>query len=234
MDNILQISNLNKFYGKTHALKGINLDIPVGKIVGILGPNGSGKTTLIKTIMGLISDYTGEVCIAGQAPGPVANGYISYLPDRNHIPLWFTVSRAVRFFEDFYQDFDKDRVHQMLESMNIPLDKKIRSLSRGTREKVQLALIMSRRARLYVLDEPLGAVDPASREFIIETILKNFPEGSSIMLSTHIIADIEPILDTAVFLREGEVVMHNEVDAIREEHGASLDGLFREVFRNVH
>ena len=234
MDNILNISGLNKRYGKTHALKDINLEIPRGKIVGILGPNGSGKTTLMKTIMGLISDYQGDVRIAGLPPGPAANAHISYLPDRGHIPTWYTVDRAVAFFKDFYKDFDAALAQEMLSSMKIPTDKKIKALSRGTREKVQLALVMSRRAALYVLDEPLGAVDPASREFIVETILKNFPEDASILLSTHIIGDIEPVLDVAVFLKEGEIVMQDEVDNIREAQGASLDGLFREVFRNVY
>ena len=234
MDNILQISNLSKYYGKFQALKDVNLDIPKGKIVGVLGPNGSGKTTLIKTVMGLLSDYEGDVRIMGEKPGHTANPHISYLPDRSHIPTWFTVSQAMKFFSDYYNDFDKTHARAMLESMKIPLGMKIKSLSRGMQEKVQLSLVMSRRAGLYVLDEPIGAVDPASREFIIETILKNFPEGGSILLSTHIIADIESILDIAVFLKEGEIVMHDEVDKIREEQGASLDGLFREVFRNVY
>ena len=233
MDNILQINNLSKNYGKTQALKHINLDIPKGKIVGILGPNGSGKTTLLKTIMGLLSNYQGEVRIAGEPPGPIANAHISYLPDKWHIPFWFTVTNAINFFADFYQDFNKAQAQEMLQNMKIPLDKTMRSLSRGTREKVQLAMVMSRQASLYVLDEPIGAVDPASREFIIETILKNYPEESSILLSTHIISDIEPILDIAIFLREGEIVLHEEVDTIREQRDVSLDGLFREVFRNA-
>ena len=234
MDNILQISNLSKFFGKTHALKDINLDIPRGKIVGLLGPNGSGKTTLIKTVMGLASDYKGDVRILGEAPGPRANAYISYLPDRSHIPAWFTVNRAIAFFADFYQDFEKAKAQEMLDGMGIPLYKKLKVLSRGMQEKVQLSLAMSRNADLYVLDEPIGAVDPASRDLIINTILKNFPEGSSILLSTHIIADIEPILDVAIFLKDGEIVMRGEADKIREDHCISLDGLFREVFRNVY
>ena len=234
VDAVLKLRNLYMSYGKTHALRGVSLDIPKGKIVGILGPNGSGKTTLIKTVMGLINDYKGEVIIAGHLPGPAANAHISYLPDRSHIPEWLTVRQAVSFFADFYKDFDKDHAHAMLTSMKIPTNKKLKALSRGMQEKVQLSLVMSRRADLYVLDEPIGAVDPASREFIIDTILRNFPEGSSILLSTHIIADIEPILDVAVFLKDGKVVMHDEVEKIREEHGTSLDGLFREVFRNVY
>jgi len=184
--------------------------------------------------MGLTSDYEGDVRILGNPPGPEANALISYLPDRSHIPTWFTVSRAIAFFADFYKDFDKAKAQEMLQSMNIPLGKKIKTLSRGMQEKVQLSLVMSRRADLYVLDEPIGAVDPASRDLIVNTILKSFPEGSSIILSTHIIADIEPILDTAIFLKDGEIFMHDETDKIREKHGTSLDGLFRGVFRHVH
>jgi len=234
MDNILEVKNLSKHYGKFQALKGVNLDIPRGKIVGVLGPNGSGKTTLIKTIMGLLNDYDGDVHIMGKKPGHTANAHISYLPDKSHIPTWFTVNQAIKFFSEYYNDFDKAHAQAMLESMKIPLRNKLSALSRGMQEKVQLSLVMSRRASLYVLDEPIGAVDPASREFIIETILKNFPETGSILLSTHIIADIESILDVAIFLKEGEIVMNDDVDKIREEQNASLDGLFREVFRNVY
>lgn len=234
MNDILQITSLSKNYSKTQALKDINLAIPKGKIIGLLGPNGSGKTTLIKTITGLITDYQGSIAIKGESPGPKANNHISYLPDKNHIPSWLTVKQAIAFFADFYRDFDSSHAEEMLTTMSIPLDKKIKTLSRGMQEKVQLSLVMSRRVSLYVLDEPIGAVDPASREFIIDTIIKNFPEDSSIFLSTHIIADIESILDVAIFLREGEIVMHEDVDKIREEKATSLDGLFREVFRNVY
>ena len=227
MDNILQIKNLTKHYGKFTALQNISLNIPKGKIVGILGPNGSGKTTLIKTIMGLLSSYQGDVTIAGEGPGPKANTHISYLPDKTHIPAWFTPAQAIAFFTDFYQDFNTARAQEMLQRMSIPMDAKIKTFSKGMSEKVQLSLVMSRQASLYVLDEPIGAVDPASREFIINTILKNFPEESSILLSTHIIADIEPILDIAVFLKQGEIIMADDVDKIREEHEMSLDGLFR-------
>ena len=234
MDKILEIRNLSKNYGKTRAVKNVSFDIAPGRIVGVLGPNGSGKTTIIKTVMGLLSDYSGEVNIGGENPGYLANRHISYLPDVSHIPTWFKVRGAVDFFADFYEDFDKERANNMLESMSIPLNKKIRALSRGMQEKVQLALIMSRRARLYVLDEPIGAVDPASRDFIVNTILKNFNEEGSILLSTHIIADVEPILDEAIFLKEGEIVLNDNVEKIREEQNTSLDGLFREVFKNVY
>lgn len=233
MEKILEINNLNKTYGRTHAVKGISFDVTKGKIVGLLGPNGSGKTTIIKTIMGLFSDYDGNVAIAGHNPGPSANNHIAYLPDVGHIPNWFKVNQAIAFFSDFYKDFDANRAASMLDTMKIPRDKKIKALSRGMQEKVSLSLVMSRRAKLYILDEPIGAVDPASREFIINTILKNFNEEGAILLSTHIIADIEPILDVAIFLREGEIVLHDDVENIREDKNTSLDLLFREVFKNV-
>jgi len=233
MDNILEINNLTKNYGRNFAVNNISFKIPAGKKVGLLGPNGSGKTTLIKTVMGLLSGHSGEVSVCGIPAGTEANKNISYLPDVTHIPTWFRVRQALDFFADFYQDFDKLRAEEMLTTMGIPFGGTIKSLSRGMQEKVQLALVMSRRAKLYILDEPIGAVDPASREFIIETIVKNFPSDSSILLSTHIIADIEPILDTAIFLKDGEVILHNEVESLRQEKNTSLDGLFREVFRHA-
>ena len=234
MENIMEIRNLRKHYGRTEAVRGITFNVPKGKIVGLLGPNGSGKTTIIKTIMGLLTDYDGDVRIEGHAPGVAANDLISYLPDVSHIPTWLKVDSAINLFADFYADFDAKRAGQMLDSMGIPRKKKIKALSRGMQEKVQLSLVMSRRAKLYVLDEPIGAVDPASREFIINTILRNFNEEGAILLSTHIIADIEPVLDQAIFLREGQIVLNNDVDMLREEHGNSLDQLFREVFKNVY
>ena len=233
MEKILQINNLTKSYGKTHAVRGVSFDVTKGSIVGLLGPNGSGKTTIIKTIMGLLSGYDGSITIAGAQPGPEANKSISYLPDISHVPTWFKVSQAIAFFADFYPDFDDARAKTMLAAMKIPLDKKIKTLSRGMQEKVQLSLVMSRRAALYILDEPIGAVDPAGREFIIDTIIKNFDGEGAILLSTHIIADIEPVLDTAIFLKEGEIILHDDADKIREERGVSLDQLFRELFKNV-
>ena len=234
MNNALEIKDLTKRYGGFTAVQGCTFNVERGKIVGLLGPNGSGKTTIIKTIMGLMADYDGSVVVAGHTPGYIANTYISYLPDTAHIPRWLTVNQSIKFFEDFYADFDAGRARGMLTQMKIPLDKRLKQLSRGMQEKVSLSLMMSRRAKLYILDEPIGAVDPASREFIIETILQNFDEDAAILLSTHIIADIEPILDRAIFLREGELVLDEDVDKIREEKGQSLDQLFREVFKNVY
>lgn len=233
MNHLVSVKDIHKRYGNTEALAGISLEIPKGTIVGLLGPNGSGKTTLIKILMGLLSDYEGQVMIDGVLPGEDANQHIAYLPDKSHIPTWFTATEAIDFFADFYGDFSKERAYEMLESMAIPLKKKIKSLSRGMQEKVSLALVMSRRAKLYILDEPIGAVDPASRDFIMETILKNYVEESSILLSSHIISDIESVLDRAIFLKQGKVIMDDEADHIRIENQKSLDELFREVFKNV-
>ena len=233
MSSLISIENLHKRYGSTVALQNISLEIPKGAIVGLLGPNGSGKTTLIKILMGLLSDYKGQALIDGVAPGEIANQHIAYLPDKSHIPTWFDATAAINFFTDFYEDFDKERACEMLDSMEIPLKKKIKTLSRGMQEKVGLAMVMSRRAKLYILDEPIGAVDPASRDFIMETILKNYDEESSILLSSHIISDIESVLDRAIFLKKGEIIIHDEADHIRSENQKSLDELFREVFRNV-
>ena len=233
MNHLVSIENLSKRYAGVEALSGVSLNIPKGSIVGLLGPNGSGKTTLIKILMGLLSRYEGQVRIAGVAPGELANQHIAYLPDRSHIPTWFNVTEAIHFFADFYRDFNQNRAYAMLESMEIPLKKKIKTLSRGMQEKVGLALVMSRQAKLYILDEPIGAVDPASRDFIMETILKNYGEESSILLSSHIISDIESVLDRAIFLKMGKVIMDDEIDHIRSKNQKSLDELFREVFRNV-
>jgi len=233
MNQLVKVENLHKRYGNEIALGNISLEIPSGTIVGLLGPNGSGKTTMIKILMGLLSDYEGLVTIDGVLPGQVANQHIAYLPDKSHIPTWFNTTEAIDFFADFYRDFDKKRAREMLEIMEIPFKKKIKSLSRGMQEKVGLALVMSRRAKLYVLDEPIGAVDPASRDFIMETILKNYDEESSILLSSHIISDIESVLDRAIFLKKGEIIMDDEADHIRSENQKSLDELFREVYRNV-
>jgi len=231
VDKVLEIKGLSKSYGRKEVLKNVSFDIEPGKIVGLLGPNGSGKTTLMKIIMGLLQDYNGNARITNLPPGHLANKNIAYLPDVNHLPTWFTVNQAVSFFGDFYEDFDGKRAAEMINTMKIPMGKKIKTLSRGMQEKVSLSLVMSRNAKLFVLDEPIGAVDPASREFIIETILKNFPEGSSILISTHIIADIEPALDTAIFLKEGEIVINDDADTIREQGNVSLDQLFREIFK---
>lgn len=229
--SILEVNGLSKSYGKTRALDGVSLTAEAGQIIGILGPNGSGKTTMIKILTGLISDYAGEVHIDGIKPGPESSAVVSYLPDRIFLPTWMKVRDTIKLFKDFYKDFDEARGLSMLGEMGVDLSKKIKALSKGTAEKLQLALIMSRRARLYVLDEPIAAVDPAARDFIIRTILTNFNENSAILLSTHLIGDIETILDHAVFLKEGAVTLSETADSLRERTGQSIDQLFREVFK---
>lgn len=229
--NILEIENLSKSYGQKQALKDVTLSIPLGKIVGLLGPNGSGKTTMIKILTGLISDYTGSALIGGLAPGPETCAAVSYLPDRTVLPAWLSVSDSIKMFKDFYQDFDMARAEDMLDVMGIDKSKRIKTLSKGMVEKLQLALAMSRKAKLYVLDEPIAAVDPAAREFIINTIIKNFGDGSSILLSTHLISDIETVLDYAIFLKEGKIILSEEAENVRARTDKSIDQLFREVFK---
>jgi len=229
--NIVEIQNLSKSYGANHALKGVDLSIPTGKIVGLLGPNGSGKTTMIKILTGLLLDYSGEVLIESKKPGPETSVLVSYLPDRPVLPVWLRVKDAMKMYKDFYADFDMDRAVKMLGSMGIDVNKKIKALSKGMNEKLQLTLTMSRRAKLYILDEPIAAVDPAAREFIIDTILKNFDSESAILLSTHLISDIESIIDYAIFLKEGEIILSEEAEAIRVREEKSIDHLFREVFK---
>ena len=228
---MLELNGLSKSYGSKPALSNVTFNVKPGKIVGLLGPNGSGKTTMIKILTGLITDYTGTVTIEGLAPGPKTCAYVSYLPDRTALPNWLTVRDAIKMYGDFYSDFEVERAKTMCESMGIEAKKKIKTLSKGMNEKLQLSLVMSRRAKLYVLDEPIAAVDPAAREFILKTIISNFGGESSILLSTHLINDVESILDYVLFLREGEIVLSDEAENIREREGKSIDQLFREVFK---
>ena len=231
MENILEVKSLSKNYGNFTALHDVSFSVPKGCVIGLLGPNGSGKTTLIKTVMSLITDYSGKISIDGNSPGVEANKVISYLPDKQHVPDWLKVEEAINLFSDFYSDFDFHKAHNMIEKMNIPKEKKIKTLSKGMQEKLQLSLVMSRQAKLYILDEPIAAVDPASRDFIIRTILSNCAEGSSLMISTHIISDIESVLDRAIFLRNGSICLDDNVEEVRVREGKSLDQLFREVFK---
>lgn len=228
---ILKLENVGKSYGQLRALNGVSLGIESGRIVGLLGPNGSGKTTLIKIITGLISDYTGSVLVGGMPVGKGSKAIVSYLPDREHLPDWMRVNTALDMFNDFYIDFDRVKAMEMLIQMDIPQKSRIKALSKGMREKLNLALVIARRAQLYVLDEPIAGVDPAAREYILNTIIGNYAEGGAILLSTHLISDIEAVLDDCVMLRAGSVVMAGEVEAIREKEGKSLDQLFREVFK---
>ncbi|HAN21214.1 MAG: ABC transporter [Clostridiales bacterium GWF2_36_10] len=231
MDTILECRNLSKYYTGLPALYNFNLSLPKGKIIGLLGPNGSGKTTFIKLAAGLLTPTAGTLTINGFAPGIETKSFISYLPERSYFSSWMKVSDILAVFADFYKDFDMARALDMLKRLGISATSKIKTLSKGTKEKVQLVLVMSRRAKLYLLDEPIGGVDPATREYILDTIISNYSEDSTIIISTHLITDIEKVLDDFVFINKGQVVMSGVVDDVRAEKGKSIDELFREVFK---
>ena len=231
MTPILECRDLSKRYGSVQALERVNLTIEPGKIVGLLGPNGSGKTTLIKMANGLLTWEHGDLLIDGMAPGIETKKIVSYLPERTYLSEWMTAAQTIDFFEDFYPDFRRDRAEEMLLRLNVPLDRRIRQLSKGTREKVQLILVMSRKAKLYLLDEPIGGVDPATRDYILSTIIGNYDPEATVIISTHLIADVEQVLDEVVFISQGQIVLQQSVDQIREEQNKSVDQLFREVFR---
>ena len=228
---VLEIKNVHKKYLSHSVLEGVGFSIPRGKIVGLLGPNGCGKTTILKLISGLLQLDEGEIRINGICPGQQTKSMISYLPERSYLNDWMKISDILNLFPDFYADFDRERAEQMLTDLKISKEEKLKTMSKGTKEKVQLILVMSRRASLYLLDEPIGGVDPATREYILHTILKNFDENSSILITTHLIQDVETIFDQVLFLNQGKIVIDGEVDEIREKYGKSIDGLFREVFR---
>ena len=230
MTPILECRDLCKRYGSVQALDHVNLRLEPGRIVGLLGPNGSGKTTLIKMANGLLTWEHGDLLIDGMVPGAATKSIVSYLPERTYLSDWMTAAQTIDFFEDFYPDFRRDRAEDMLLRLNVPLDRKIRQLSKGTREKVQLILVMSRKAKLYLLDEPIGGVDPATRDYILSTIIGNYDPEATVLISTHLIADVEQVLDEVVFISQGQIVLQKSVDEIREEQGKSVDQLFREVF----
>ena len=232
MSKVLTCEKLTKVYGKEKtALDGIDLELDFGRIVGLLGPNGSGKTTLLKLAKGLLQPTEGRIRIAGMAPGPETKELVSYLPDADWLPDWMRVEELVEMFRDFYADFDTAKANEMLEKLELSPKAILKSLSKGNKEKVQLILAMSRNARLYLLDEPIGGVDPAARDYILHTILSNYSKDATILISTHLIEDIEPVLDEAIFLKEGTVFAHRSVDEIRENEGMSVDAYFREVFK---
>lgn len=231
MDNILECHGLTKFYHGVPALNNIELSVEKGKIVGLLGPNGSGKTTLIKLANGLLTPTGGEILINGVPVGVDSKMIVSYLPDRNFLSQWFTVKQMVQYFEDFYLDFSSQRAYEMLKGLGIDVTRKIKTLSKGTQEKVELILVMSRDAKLYLLDEPIAGVDPATRDYILRTIISNYNEDATIIISTHLIADVEQILSDVIFINNGSIVLKDSADSIREKHGQSVDGYFREVFR---
>jgi len=230
MNAILECKGLTKSYGGKKALSDVNLTIERGRIVGLLGPNGSGKTTLIKLANALLTPTSGEIRIAGMEPGTGTKKIVYYLPERNYLSDWMRVHDIIGLFRDFYGDFRPDKAYDMLKRLNINPNDKLKTMSKGTKEKVQLILVMSRESELYLLDEPIGGVDPAARDYILETIISNYNPNATIIISTHLIADVEKVLDHAIFIRDGQVVLSSSVDAIREQ-GKSVDGLFREVFR---
>ncbi len=231
MSAVLECKALGKSFGNIAALSGVDLTLERGRIIGLLGPNGSGKTTLIKLINGLLVPSMGTLLVSGREPGVETKKIVSYLPEKTYLPDWMRVSQAVDFFADFYADFDRKRAHEMLERLGVPADRRLKTLSKGTKEKVQLILVMSRRAELYCLDEPIGGVDPAARDYILNTIITNYDEGATVLISTHLIADIEKVLDEVIFIKQGRVAMQASVDDIRSREGKSVDALFREVFK---
>ncbi|MBO5286820.1 MAG: ABC transporter ATP-binding protein [Clostridia bacterium] len=232
-DYIVKASALSKSYGSFVALKGVSFGLESGKIIGLLGPNGSGKTTLIKILAGLLTASSGEVTIDGMKIGAETKAIVSYLPERTYFNSWMRVNQCLDFFCDFYADFDRAKAEEMLASLEVPLDAKLKTLSKGTKEKVQLILVMSRRAKLYLLDEPIAGVDPAARDYILETIIKGRNEEATVIISTHLISDIENILDEYAFISKGSILEGGSVKKLKEDKGITLDEYFREVFKYV-
>ena len=231
MSELIRCDNLTKKYGSLTALNCVNLSVESGKIIGLLGPNGSGKTTLIKLINGLLTPTSGSITVCGEAVGPKTKAKVAYLPDNIYLNSWMTVEKIVNYFADFYEDFRTDLAYEMLTRLGIDKKTRLKALSKGNKEKVCLILIMSRNALLYVLDEPIAGVDPAARDYVISTIINNYNPDASVIISTHLISDIEQILDEVVFIKEGNLLLNKTVDEIREENGKSVDELFREVFK---
>ena len=231
MSGILECKRLNKTYGGKVALAGVDLTLEPGKIVGLLGPNGSGKTTLIKLACGLLTPSGGQILIDGKAPGRESKKLVSYLPEQTYLNDWMRVRELIAFFGDFYPDFQPQRAYGMLENLGISPNDRLKTMSKGTKEKVQLILVMSRDAQLYFLDEPIAGVDPAARDYILRTIISNYRETATVVISTHLIADIESILDDVVFIQNGMIRLHQSAEDIREKEGKSVDALFREVFK---
>lgn len=231
MTQLLQLHHVTKKYKKHVAIDDVTLSLPAGKIIGLLGPNGSGKTTLIKLMNGLLHPTTGDIVIDGYRPSVETKKIVSYIPDTSYLRENMKIKDALTLFEDFYNDFSREKAEHLLEDLDLNPDEQLKNLSKGNKEKVQLILVMSRQAKLYILDEPIGGVDPAAREYILRTIINNYCEDASVVISTHLIAEIEPILDEIVFLKEGKVILQGNTDDIREEYGKSIDSLFREKYK---
>lgn len=227
----IEIKGLSKEFGTIAALDDVSLELEQGQIVGLLGPNGSGKTTLIKILNGLLVQSAGTAEINGMKPGVETKKIVAYLPDRNALPDYMTTSQLMDLYQDFFEDFNRAKAETMISELGIDPGQQMKKMSKGTKEKLQLCLVMAREAEVYLLDEPIGGVDPATRDYILRTIISNYNEEAVVLISTHLISDIESVLDDVVFLKEGRVVMHRKADEIREESGESVDQLFREVFR---
>lgn len=231
MGILIECRGLYKRYGSRTALQDLNITIGHGRVIGLLGPNGSGKTTWIKLLNGLLTPSAGQILIEGEKPGALTHGLVSYLPDKNYLNKRMKVCEVLDFFETFYSDFCRERAQRLLSELHIDFHMSLRKMSKGTLEKVQLILVMSRDAKLYILDEPIAGVDPAARDYILNTILTNYNPGATVLISTHLITDIEPVLDDVIFLKDGKIILFAPADVLREKEGKSVDELFREVFR---
>lgn len=231
MDNILECKGLTKRFSNCVALDDIDVSIKKGKVVGLLGPNGSGKSTLIKIANGLLTPTGGKILINGMEPGLESKKILSYLPEKTYLNDWMKVKEIIGFFQDFYEDFNTDKAMDMMQKLSIKENDRLKTMSKGTREKVQLILVMSRDADLFLLDEPIGGVDPAARDYILDTIIGNYSEDATVIIATHLISDIEKILDDIIFINNGKITLISSVDEIREKENKSIDALFREVFK---
>ncbi len=229
--NIIECINLSKSYGNKEVLQNVNLQIQKGKIIGLLGKNGTGKSTLIKLINDLLTPTAGKVLINGKAPCVESKKIIAFLPERTYLNKSMRISEVIKYFSDFYDNFDSEKAYKLLEDLGLDANQRLTKMSKGMQEKVQLVLVMSRKADLYILDEPLGGVDPATRDYILDTILSNFNEGASVIISTHLISDIERILDEVVFINDGKIILHSDCDKLRQEHDGSIDEIFRRLFK---
>ena len=227
----IEINGLTKTFGDLTALDDVNVSLEHGQIVGLLGPNGSGKTTLIKILNGLLTPTAGYVTINDMMPGVETKAMVAYLPDRNALPDYMNSDQLMDLYQDFYDDFDRAKAEAMIDDLGIDRKQSMKKLSKGTKEKLQLCLVMARQAEVYLLDEPIGGVDPATRDYILRTIISNYNEDAVVIISTHLISDIESVLDDVIFIKEGRIVLHKPADEIRAEKGESIDGLFREVFK---
>lgn len=230
MENIVEIKGLTKTYGSKRALNGIDLNIQKGRVVGILGPNGSGKTTLIKILSGILQQSKGEAYINGKKPGPYTKSIVSYLPDRNFLYDWMKIQDAINMYKDFFEDFDENKADDLLTFMKLEKDMKISSLSKGMKEKLNLTLILSRHAKVYILDEPIAGVDPVARDQILDAIINNYEENSSMIITTHLVRDMEKIFDDVVFLSEGDIILEGNAEQLREEKSMQIDDLYKEIF----